>query len=255
LIFMLKNGGQMSLVSDLAEKLSESIRNCSIRPGEKLPTETEIIRKHGVSRTVVREAISSLQAAGLVETRRGIGSFVRSASGLEFGIKAESIVTVRDVLAMLELRISLETEAAGLAAARRTERQLEAMRQALQAFEQQLSQSGEGVSPDFQFHLQIASATGNRYFVEVMSHLGTATIPRTRVFTVQGEEDRLNYLKLINQQHSDIYAAIQRKDPEAARAAMRAHLGRSYDRLQRAAQAAESQQGRHRADLESPSGA
>ena len=241
----------MSLVSDLVDKLSESIRNYSLRPGEKLPTETEIIQKYDVSRTVVREAISNLQATGLIETRRGIGSFVRSASGIELGLKPESIITVRDVLAMLELRISLETEAAGLAAARRTESHLEGMRQALQAFEQQIGQSGDGVSPDFQFHLQIAYATGNRYFVEVMSHLGTATLPRTRVFTIQGEDERLHYLRIVNQQHSDIYAAIERKDPEAARAAMRAHLSRSYDRLHRAAQAAESHEGRHKSDTES----
>jgi DNA-binding FadR family transcriptional regulator len=89
--------------------------------------------------------------------------------------------------------------------------------------------------------LQIAYATGNRYFVDVMSHLGTATIPRTRIVPIQGEEERLNYLKIVHQQHSDIYAGILRKDPEAARAAMRAHLTRSYDRLRRAAEAAESE--------------
>ncbi len=233
----------MSLVTDIADRLAESIRNCEFHPGERLPTETEIVRKFGVSRTVVREAITSLQAAGLVETRRGIGSFVRSApKGIELGIKPESIVTVRDVLAMLELRISLETEAAGLAAARRSETHLEKMRLALQAFEQQVGQSADGASPDFQFHLQIAYATENRYFVDVMGHLGTATIPRTRVFPIQGEEERLNYLRVVHQQHSDIYAGILRKDPEAARAAMRAHLTRSYDRLRRAAEAAESQQ-------------
>jgi DNA-binding FadR family transcriptional regulator len=232
----------MSLVTDVADRLAESIRSCEIRPGEKMPTETEIVRKFGVSRTVVREAISSLQAAGLIETRRGIGSFVRSAAtGLEIGIKPQSIVTLRDVLAMLELRISLETVAAGLAAARRTETQLGAMRQAVEAFEQDLDQSGAGISPDFEFHLQIAYATGNRYFVEVMRHLGTGTIPRTRVFAIQSKEERIEYLKVANRQHYEIYSAIQRKDPEAARAAMRSHLTRSYDRLSRAAEAAESQ--------------
>jgi GntR family transcriptional regulator, transcriptional repressor for pyruvate dehydrogenase complex len=233
----------MSLVTDVADRLAESIRSFALRPGEKLPTETEIVRNFGVSRTVVREAISSLQAAGLIETRRGIGSFVRPApKSIELGIKPESIVTVRDVLAVLELRISLETEAASLAAARRTDSQLAAMRQALDLFEQQVGQSGDGASSDFQFHLEIAYATGNRYFVEVMSHLGTATIPRTRVFPIQGEEERLNYLKVVHQQHSDIYTGIQRKDPEAARTAMRAHLTRSYDRLRRAAEAVESQE-------------
>jgi len=79
---------------------------------------------------VAREAITSLQAAGLIETRHGIGSFVRAVpTGLEFRIDAAAILTVRDILAMLELRISLETEAAALAAARRSDGQLDEMRQ------------------------------------------------------------------------------------------------------------------------------
>jgi DNA-binding FadR family transcriptional regulator len=235
-------GRSRSLARDLADRLAESIHRCTLAPGEKLPTEAELIQKFGVSRTVVREAISSLQAAGLIETRHGIGSFVRSSpNGLDFAIKPGTIITVRDVLAMLELRISLETEAAGLAAARHSEAQLEAMRQALREFAEQIELSKDGAAPDFQFHLQVAYATGNRYFVEVMSHLGTATIPRTRIVAIQAEDERRNYLKLVNQQHTDIYAAIARRDPEAARTAMRAHLSRSYERLRRAAEAAESQ--------------
>ncbi len=229
-----------SLARDLADRLSESIRSCVYRSGEKLPTEAEIIKQFGVSRTVVREAISSLQAAGLVETRHGIGTFVRSSpNGFELGINAETILTVRDVLAMLELRISLETEAAGLAAARRSENQLEEMRKALLAFKQEIGQPSGAAGPDFQFHLQIASATGNRYFVEVMSHLGTATIPRARLTAIKRSAEP-DYLTFVNQQHEEIFSAILRKDPEAARAAMRAHLSGSYERLRRAAEAAEA---------------
>ncbi|MGP8246590.1 MAG: FadR/GntR family transcriptional regulator [Bryobacteraceae bacterium] len=238
-------GRSRSLAHDLADRLSESIRSCTLRPGDKLPTESEIIRQHGVSRTVVREAISSLQAAGLVETRHGIGSFVRSSpNAFEFGDDPNAIVTVRDVLAMLELRISLETEAAGLAAARRTEEQLGEMQRVLGAFQESMDRSGDAAAPDFQFHLQVAYATGNRYFAEVMSHLGTATIPRSRISSIQLGIEQLPYLKLVHQQHRDIYEAILRRDPEAARAAMRAHLTRSYDRLRQAHNAAGSREAR-----------
>ena len=236
-----RKGRSRSLTHNLADRLSESIRSCVLRPGEKLPTEPEIMRQHGVSRTVVREAISSLQAAGLVETRHGIGTFVcTSASGFEFGDDPDTIITVRDVLAMLELRISLETEAAGLAAARRTEEQLGEMRLALEAFQESMNRPDAAAAPDFQFHLQVAYATGNRYFAEVMSRLGTTTIPRTRVNLIQHEGERPHYLELVSQQHAEIYEAIRRRDPEAARAAMRAHLSRSYERFRRAEGAAGS---------------
>jgi GntR family transcriptional regulator, transcriptional repressor for pyruvate dehydrogenase complex len=224
-----------SLARTLVDSLSESIRSCVFRPGDKLPTESEIMRQYGVSRTVVREAISSLQAAGLVETRHGIGTFVRSApAGLEFRIDPDTIITLRDVLAMLELRISLETAAAGLAAARRSEAQLGEMLRAIEVFDASVDLCGDAATPDFQFHLQVAYATGNRYFAEVMSYLGTTTIPRTRINSLPGEGEQSVYLKLVNQQHRDIYEAILRRDPEAARAAMRVHLSRSYERLRRA---------------------
>ena len=219
----------------LVEAISESIRSCAVRPGDKLPPESVIMAEHGVSRTVVREAITSLQAAGLIETRHGIGSFVRAVpTGLEFRIDAAAILTVRDILGMLELRISLETEAAALAAARRSDRHLDEMRQALAAFQTALASAGDTVEPDFRFHLQIACSTGNRYFADIMSHLGTNTIPRTRVDVVRNATVQMQYLRLVNSEHESIFDAILRRDPEGSRAAMRAHLTSSRERLRRA---------------------
>src|SRR5208283_4141657 len=104
------------LAQELVNALSEQIRSRVLHPGDKLPTEAEIMQEHGVSRTVVREAISGLQSAGFVETKHGIGTFVLDqANRLEFRIDASNIPTVLDILAMLELRISLESEAAALA--------------------------------------------------------------------------------------------------------------------------------------------
>jgi DNA-binding FadR family transcriptional regulator len=191
--------------------------------------------EHGVSRTVVREAITSLQAAGLIETRHGIGSFVRAVpTGLEFRIDAAAILTVRDVLAMLELRISLETEAAALAAARRNDGHLNKMRQAMKSFQANLLSDGDTVAPDFHFHLQIAYSTGNRYFADIMSHLGTNTIPRTRVAAIQDSAAQMQYLRIVNDEHERIFEAILQRDPEGSRAAMRAHLTSSRERLRRA---------------------
>lgn len=224
-----------NLTHALVDALSESIYSCAIRPGDKLPSEAKIMAEYGVSRTVVREAITSLQAAGLIETRHGIGSFVRAVPGhFEFQVDRAAILTVRDVLDMLDLRISLETEAAAFAAARRTEKQIEDMRQALDSFKANVDSVERTVQPDFHFHLQIAYATGNRYFADIMTHLGTNTIPRTRVNEHQSPESRIEYLSMVNREHENIFEAILRRDPEGARSAMRAHLVSSRERLRRA---------------------
>lgn len=225
-----------NLASQLVDAIGARIRKRSLKPGDKLPTEAEIMGEWGVSRTVVREAISKLQAAGLVETRHGIGTFVvepPAANG--FRIDPADIETAVDVLAVLELRISLETESAGLAAQRRTEEQLAELRQALDELASGGDAGQDTVSPDFRFHHLVAVATGNRYFADIMSHLGATLIPRARINSSRlAREDWPQYHRRLSREHEEIYEAIARRDPESARAAMRLHLTNSRERLRRA---------------------
>lgn len=224
-------------MSDLVGK----IRDGRYQPGEKLPTEPELMAEQGVSRTVVREAISRLQAAGLAETRHGIGTFVLEPAGhLPHQLDFSTVTTIRDVLAMLELRISLETEAAGLAAIRRTEQQLQLMREALIDFDEGVSRGESSVEADYQFHLQIALATHNKYFEDYYRYLGTSTIPRTRLDTSKySAESGQSYLLRTNREHENILEAIARQDPQAACAAMRMHLTNSRERLKKISEAAD----------------
>ncbi|UCJ18668.1 FadR family transcriptional regulator [Pseudomonas sp. MM211] len=230
-----------SLAQELVAELSERIRDGVIKRGEKLPTESAIMEEQGVSRTVVREALSRLQASGLVETRHGIGTFVLDIPNPGvFRIDPATIVTLREVLAVLELRISLEVESAGLAAHRRTPEQLASMRQALDALNEGAAHESDAVSSDFQFHLQIAHATGNRYFTDIMSHLGTSIIPRTRLNSARiAHDDHAHYMARLEREHEQIFEAIARQDSDAARAAMRLHLTNSRERLRQAHEAAE----------------
>ncbi|MEY2953328.1 MAG: hypothetical protein RLZZ401_1415 [Pseudomonadota bacterium] len=223
------------LVTEIVETLSASIRQGQLKPGDKLPTEAEIMARFAVSRTVVREALSRLQASQLVETRHGIGTFVMDFSPrANFMIADQDLSTVADVISVLELRISLETEAAGLAAQRRTSSNLDALQAALDAFQASIDQDSDAVPPDFQFHLEVARATGNQHFTDLMTYLGTMIIPRTRVNTPQSApEGRLSYLQRVNGEHESIFAAIRNQDPEAARAAMRTHLSNSRERLRK----------------------
>lgn len=231
------------LAHELVAELTQRIQSGALCPGEKLPTESEIVRERGVSRTVVREAISRLQAAGLVDTRHGIGSFVLArAPAAPGGLRIDpgTLMTVKDIIAILELRISLETEAASLAAVRRTDAHLAAMRAALDDFEAAVNDNASCVGADIRFHLSIAEATGNPHFSDFMKQLGETIIPRARVNTAKlVGDDFAQYLYRVNREHEDIYNAIRRQDPESARAAMRTHLSNSRERLVRVREEAE----------------
>jgi GntR family transcriptional repressor for pyruvate dehydrogenase complex len=225
-----------NLAQGVVAYITDSIHAGSLEPGDKLPTESEIMRILGVSRTVVREAISHLQAAGLVETRHGIGTFVLEPPPAHpLGLDPNTVITMRDVLAILELRISLETEAAGLAASRRSDTQLQQLRAALDTFQASARKGAETVPSDHQFHLLIAQSSGNRYFHDILSHLGTNIIPRSRLNSAKlAQDDPVVYMERVIHEHEDIFNAIARKDPESARAAMRTHLSNSRERLRRA---------------------
>ncbi|MEG2901009.1 MAG: GntR family transcriptional regulator, partial [Massilia sp.] len=103
---------QRNLAQGVIEQVGAAVKQGILKPGDKLPTESSLMAQHGVSRTVVREAISHLQASGLVQTRHGIGTFVLERPQTGLGLDAEHILTLRDVLAILELRIGVETETA-----------------------------------------------------------------------------------------------------------------------------------------------
>jgi GntR family transcriptional repressor for pyruvate dehydrogenase complex len=224
-----------SLATELIQTLSEQIRTGVFKPCEKLPAESAIMFNHGVSRTVVREAISGLQSAGLVQTKHGIGTFVldRPAPPM-LHLEASNIPTVLDVLAMLEFRISLESEAASLAASRRTEEQLLALRRALDEFQEAQRSGGNAAEMDFQFHLRIAEATGNRYFPEVFARFGMSSIPRTRVTLFRSPEDQTAFISMLSREHEQIYGAILCGDPKLAAKFMRIHLSNSRDRFRKA---------------------
>ena len=226
----------IKLSDQVASALEAEIREGRIQAGDKLPTEAALAQQFEVSRTVVREAISKLQASGLVETRHGIGTFVLGmGQSPGFKITPEQFSTLRDVIAVLELRIGVETEAAALAAQRRTDANLATMRQALNAVAQAVDEGRDAVAADFQFHLEIARATQNSHFTELMSTLGSMIIPRARLQSSDDQSDeRRQYLRRVNGEHENIFDAIVGQDPEAARAAMRTHLANSRERRRRA---------------------
>jgi len=232
-----------NLALTVVDALGDRIRDGRLGPGAKLASESALMAEFGVSRTVIREALSKLQAAALVQTRHGIGTFVThgGTDSAVFRIRPDQLETLHDVVAMLELRIGVETEAASLAAQRRSDADLVALRQSLIAFTQAVEAGRDAVGPDFQFHLGIMRATGNAHFSTLFQSLGAMAIPRARLDpSATSADERQAYLRRVNAEHGSILDAIENRDSEGARAAMRTHLANSRERRRRAAQLAKS---------------
>ena len=233
-----------SLTEKVVATLSDEIRRGVLRPGDRIPTEVAMMKQLSVSRSVVREAISRLQAARVVETRHGIGTFVLApAAEQSMQLPAADLSSMLDVMAIIEFRIDVEAASAALAAARRTEQSLKQMRAALLRFESELERgSTDTLAHDVEFHLQIARASGNRYFFDVLSQLGSGVSPRTRLGSAEiAKLDQIETLRNVLNEHQLIYRAIERQDPDDARAAMRMHLSNSRERLRRAHESSEAE--------------
>ena len=121
------------LSRELFEQLADQIKSGRLAPGERLPTEHAMTRAARVSRTVVREAVAALRAEGLVITRQGVGAFV-SAEPQRAPFRID-LAKLDDVLNVMELRLGVEVESAGLAAERATRAQVRGIAAALEAIE------------------------------------------------------------------------------------------------------------------------
>ena len=212
--------------------MRSQILSGDFQPGNKLPTEGQLTETFGVSRTVVREAIATLAADGLVETRQGAGVFVRdrpamafSSIGLEIGNK------ISHALNVIEVRMGLEIESAGLAALRRSAAQDAAIHEAFFEFDRLLRLGEATGRKDFEFHRMIAAATNNPFYVEVLDALGLRAIP-CDITSPWGTDSVLtrDYQEGLQEEHLAIMKAISEGDPEAARQAMRQHLSASQQR-------------------------
>jgi GntR family transcriptional repressor for pyruvate dehydrogenase complex len=201
-------------------------------PGRKLPTEQQLTLIFKVSRTVVREAIAALAADGLVEPRQGAGVFVKEHLATALGsLAADSGNKDSIALNVLEVRLALEIESAGLAALRRSASQEAAIQEAFFDFDRLLELAEPTGAADLAFHRSIASATGNPFYVEMLDVLGRRAIP-CDVTSPWATEIALSveYQKGLQREHLAILNAISAGNPEKARDAMRVHLTRSQER-------------------------
>ena len=179
-----------SLTAEVVDRLAEQIMSGKLPLGAKLPSEQEMMKGMGVSRTVVREAVAALRARGLVMTRQGAGAFVdRDPSRQQYAIDPEGLGSLGSVLDILELRMAVETEAAAIASERATQTQIKAIGEAHRVFARAIGGGERAIKEDFAFHQAIALATQNNRFVEFLDFLGRLIIPRQSIRSFEGGGD------------------------------------------------------------------
>ena len=223
-----------SMTDATARRLRDWIVQYAMAEGDRLPPETELAPRLGVSRTVLREAVARLQAQGELISRRGSGVFVGRPAEQGLRLAPGDRLVVEDILGDLELRVALEVEASGLAARRRSSDHIAAMQRAMA--EQAVAAGREAASAaDFAFHRAIAIGSGNPRFVHLLDQMGLGAIPRSRLQS--GETTGPDYAAQLEAEHRAILDAIVAQDPAYARDAMRLHLSRSMRRYQHAVEA------------------
>jgi len=206
------------LYEDVGERLGDFVRESSMVPGEQFPPERELSQRMQVSRTSVRQAFVVLQALGFVDVRHGEGVFLRRTRG--FGESLAKLLDKRRRLPdVLEAREALEVKLAELAAGRRSERDLDAMKTTLEEMAMNISAGGQGIDGDAAFHRAIALAARN----EVLLHLIEAmaeVVQESRVESLSEPGRPPRSLEA----HRRILAAIESRSTELAAEAMRLHL-------------------------------
>lgn len=224
-----KGGG--TLVVQVSNALRTAILSGQFQPGEKLPSEAKLTEAHGVSRTVVREAIAALRADGLVEPRRGAGVFVLepgAAHALPF--QNADPARISSIIELLELRGAVEMEAAALAALRRSPAQDEDIHEKHTAVQAAIAAGEPTMAADLALHRAIAEATNNPRFVEFIDLMGENAIPRAALQRSAEDRSPAAYLAHLHEEHNRIVTAISNGDADAAREAMRDHLQGSQRR-------------------------
>jgi GntR family transcriptional regulator, transcriptional repressor for pyruvate dehydrogenase complex len=220
-----------TLADRVAEALMRKIVAEELPAGAQLPSEQMMAASFGVSRTVIREAISRLKSEGLVDTRQGRGAFVRIDRAdvpLRLGIDASNPLS--SLLNILELRLGLDTEIATLAALRRTRDQMTAIQRALKDIDRASDAGRDAVAEDLEFHLAIAQGAQNPLFFQLIRHLGGSFYSGIAV-TRANEERAEELAKETRSEHRAIALAISKKDANAAAAAARTHIENASKRL------------------------
>jgi DNA-binding FadR family transcriptional regulator len=224
-----------SLVDRIVEQIRKNIESGNLLPGERLATEHDLADQFGVSRTVIREAVRRLDTVGLIETRRGLGSFVGDLNSLSRSVKlmrSALAISPQDLIEYTELRSAIECHAAYFAAERSTAEDCDELQRLCDLIDQfELNDFPQVMQFDFQFHVKLAEMTGSmvmRNVLIVIREFISESMELTAPQIIErGVSKRL---------HQPIVDRVRARDPDGAQRAMREHMNQTIERLKRVRQ-------------------
>ena len=216
----------------LAALLAAQVEGGALRPGDRLPSEQQLAEAHGVSRTVVREAVHQLKSRGLLVSRQGSGVFVAApAANQPLAFDPSVLESVGAVVHVVEVRRVLEGEIAALAAQRATRAQVAGLKRALAEIDRAEAEGRDGVAEDLAFHRAIGEATGNPQFGRLLGFLEQYLREGMRI-TRGNEARRKDFMQQVHDEHHAIVDAIAKGDAAAARRRATQHILHGERRLE-----------------------
>lgn len=220
------------LSDQVARQLATEIEAGRLAAGAKLPPEARLVEQFAVSRTVLREAVSRLKSLGLLASRQGSGVYVTAhAPFAPLNFDAHHAESRGAVAQMIDVRRALEAEAAALAAERRTQADLRAIRQCVRALDQAVAAGGDGVEEDLRFHRCIAEAARNPFLMATLDYL--AQFMRGAISVTRANEARRgDFTSQVREEHAAIAEAIAAGDATRARAAAATHMVNAVQRME-----------------------
>ena len=225
------SGGTRMLLADRVYHVMHSrIANGSYAADQRLPSENELADELDVSRPVLRAALERLRTEGLIYSRQGAGSFVRSRDERP-SLGYSPVETIADIQRCYEFRLTIEPDAAYYAARRRNQAMLDELSQVLALLSDATSQHSHREDADYAFHMAITAASNNHYYEASMKALREHIHVGMRLHGRSLMNDRSSGLEHVFQEHVDIFEAIRDQDADAAKARMRQHIESSRNRL------------------------
>jgi GntR family transcriptional repressor for pyruvate dehydrogenase complex len=236
------------LYEQVVERIRQQILSGELTSGDQLPNERSLGERYGVSRTVIREAMKTLIQSGLVEVRRGQGTFVVDGTAKAFKQSLRLMMgfaSEERIGGMVEVRELLEPEIAARAALRRSDADLESLRSAVHDMDLALDDAKAFIEADNRFHVALAVATQNHFIPRLLdSVVDLLQELRGHIFQVSGGPTRGQ------RHHRVILAAIEAGDADAARTAMLAHLAQVREDSRQALKTTGSETGNHDDELD-----
>ena len=214
------------IYSDILTRIIEG----EYKEGERLPTEHMLAERFATSRPTVREALAQLRADGIIATRHGSGTTVMRRPDPDVR-RFAPLETLSDIRRCYEYRVVVESGAASLAAQKAEDDDIAAIRREWDNLQTIIETSGIGAKDDFAFHMAVARASKNQFFITALSGIQEQMVFSMNLSRNLSLVKSIERQRLVQQEHLEVLEAIQARDAERASTAMRAHLERAVNRM------------------------